>query len=134
MQKVEWDVESKRELITAAYAAFNRREIETVLALMHPDVDWPNGLEGGRVCGHDQVREYWIRQWQGIDPRVEPVHIEEDQAGRTVVDVHQVVRDLSGNILVDQMIKHVYLIRDGLIERMDIFEPDAFGDESPSSS
>ena len=40
------------ELLRHMYAAFNRREIDTVLAAMHPDVDWPNGWEGGRVHGH----------------------------------------------------------------------------------
>jgi len=26
-------------------------------------VDWPNGMEGGRVHGHAEVRAYWTRQW-----------------------------------------------------------------------
>jgi hypothetical protein len=30
------------------------------------------------------------------------------------------VRDLSGNILEDKMVRHVYAIREGLIERMEI--------------
>lgn len=117
-------MQSTRELITLIYAAFNRREMDTVLAHMHPDVDWPNGMEGGRVHGHAGVREYWTRQWGMIDPRVDSVHIEDDPSGHTIVDVHQVVRDLSGNIVMDQMIQHVYSIRDGLIERMDIQSPD----------
>lgn len=117
-------MQSTRELITKAYAAFNKREIDTVLGLFHPDVDWPNGMEGGRVHGHAEVRDYWRRQWSMLNPHVEPVRIEDDPAGRTVVDVHQVVRDLSGNILVDQIVQHVYTIRDGLIERMDIRTPD----------
>ena len=87
---------------------------------MSPNVDWPNGMEGGRVHGQDEVRAYWTRQWEALNPRVEPVGIEADEAGYTVVDVHQVVRDLSGNILVDQMVRHVYVIVDGLIQRMDI--------------
>lgn len=117
-------MQSTRELITLIYAAFNRREMDTVLAHMHPDVDWPNGMEGGRVHGHAGVREYWTRQWGMINPRVDPVRIEDDPSDRTIVDVHQVVRDLSGNILMDQRIQHVYSIRDGLIERMDIQSPD----------
>ncbi len=48
MQKGEAGVQAKRELLTAAYAAFNQRQIEVVLAMMHSDVDWPNGMEGGR--------------------------------------------------------------------------------------
>jgi hypothetical protein len=26
---------------------------------MHPEVDWPNAWEGGRVVGHAAVRDYW---------------------------------------------------------------------------
>src|SRR5215471_10059993 len=87
---------------------------------MHPHVDWPNGMEGGRVHGRNEVRAYWRRQWTILDPHVEPVCMEDDMVGNTVVDVHQVVRDLSGNILKDQIVQHVYSIQDGLIERMDI--------------
>lgn len=113
-------MKSEADLLAAAYAGFNRRDIDAVLALMHANVDWPNGMEGGRVQGRDEVRAYWKRQWGILDPYVEPVRMTRDEAGNTVVEVHQVVRDLSGKILVDQMVQHVYTIRDGLIERMEI--------------
>jgi ketosteroid isomerase-like protein len=108
------------ELIERAYAAFNARDIDRALALLAPDVDWPNGMEGGREVGHDAVRAYWTRQWQLIDPHVEPVSITEDDEGRVVVNVHQVVRDVDGNPLVDQHVEHVYTLRDGLIAHMEI--------------
>jgi hypothetical protein len=108
------------ELLRSAYAAFNSRDIDGALALMQPDVDWPNGMEGGREVGHDAVRAYWTRQWQLIDPHVEPVSIARDDEGRFVVDVHQLVRDVDGKLLVDQHVEHVYALREGLIERMDI--------------
>lgn len=117
-------MQSRRELLTSVYAAFNRRDIEAVLALMRLDVDWPNGMEGGRVHGCDEVRAYWRRQWGIIDPHVEPMRIEDDEAGNTVVDVHQVVRDLAGNTVKDQIVQHAYSFRDGLIERMDIRKPE----------
>jgi hypothetical protein len=110
----------ERELIEGAYRDFNARRIDAVLARMHPNVDWPNGMEGGRVYGHDEVRAYWTRQWSLIDPHVAPLSIEPDETGRTVVEVHQVVRDLEGKVVVDQIVHHAYKIRDGLIERMDI--------------
>lgn len=116
-------MQSRRELLTAVYAAFNRRDIDAVFSMLHSDVDWPNGMEGGRVHGYDEVRAYWTRQWGIWDPHVEPVHIEDDEAGNTVVDVHQVVRDLSGNVLKDQTVQHVYSFREGVIERMDIRQP-----------
>ena len=109
-----------RELLTRTYDAFNARDVEAALAAMHPDVDWPNGMEGGRVHGHRGVRDYWTRQWRSIDPRVEPRRFATDETGRIVVDVHQVVRDLQGNVVSDRMVQHVYLIEDGLIRGMEI--------------
>jgi hypothetical protein len=109
-----------RELLISAYREFNERHIDAVLALMHTDVIWPNGMEGGIVHGHEGVREYWTRQWAVLDPRVEPLSFERDERGRTVVGVHQVVRDLSGKLLSDTTVRHAYSIRQSLIERMEI--------------
>ncbi len=36
-------------LLERIYAAFNARDIDAVLAVMHPNVEWPNGMEGGSV-------------------------------------------------------------------------------------
>jgi hypothetical protein len=40
-----------------------------------------------------------------------------------VIDVHQVVHDPRGHLLVDQVVRHAYQLRNGLIARMDILEP-----------
>ena len=109
------------ELLRRAYDAFNARDIDAAIALMHPDVDWPNGMEGGRVLGRDAVREYWTRQFDVIDSRVEPQGFETDAEGRVIVDVHQVVHDAAGGLLSDGYVKHVYTVRDGLVERMEIY-------------
>ena len=110
------------ELLKRAYAAFNARDLDGALATMHPDVVWPNGMEGGVVHGHDGVRAYWTRQWGMINPHVDPVSFTPDDSGRIAVNVHQVVRDLSGNVLLDRMVEHVYSLKDGLIQSMDIRE------------
>jgi len=111
-----------RDLIENAYHAFNARDIDAALSLMHADVDWPNGWEGGRVRGHREIRDYWTRQWAAIDPHVEPVAFEVDEAGRTVVTVRQVVRDREGNVLSEGTVEHVYQIADGLIRSMELKE------------
>jgi len=108
------------EPLTTAYEAFNARDIERALATMHPAVEWPNGMEGGWLHGHDAVRAYWTRQWGMIDPHVEPRRFSTAEPGRVVVDVHQVVRDRAGTIVTDQMFQHVYDIENGLIRRMEI--------------
>ncbi|KAA6464520.1 nuclear transport factor 2 family protein [Acidobacteria bacterium AB60] len=109
-----------RDLLRAMYRQFNAREIDSVLARMRPDVVWPNGMEGGYVYGVEAVRAYWTRQWAMIDPKVDPVSIAQDQNGRWVVEVHQVVHDLAGNLLLDTTVHHAYQIENEQIVRMDI--------------
>lgn len=121
---LEWQAmtQTHQDLLAKAYAAFNARNIDAVIAVMHPDVEWANGMEGGHVHGHEAVRNYWTRQWNLIAPHVEPQEFQPDENRRMVVAVHQVVRDLEGNLMVEQMVQHVYTIADGLIRRMDIQE------------
>ncbi len=74
---------------------------------MHPDVDWAERDRPGRVRGHDEIRRYWLRQFQFIDPHVEPLTIAEDEHGRVVADVRQAVRDLEGARIADERVQHV---------------------------
>jgi ketosteroid isomerase-like protein len=115
-------VSAEIELLQRMYAAFNRRDIESVLAAMQDNVDWPNGMEGGRVLGKAAVRAYWRGQFEVLDPNVEPKNFTEEADRRIAIDVHQVVHDKSGKLVVDQMIQHVYEIRNGLIQSMEIRE------------
>jgi hypothetical protein len=115
------DVDSScRELLQKAYDAFNARDVDAALTCMDSDVDWPNGMEGGYMYGHKAVHDYWIRQWHMIDPYVEPLRFTNDDEGNIVVEVHQVVRDLQGNVIADETVHHVYLVMQGLIKRMEI--------------
>lgn len=109
-----------QDLLRQTYAAFNARDIEAVLAMMHPKVVWPNGWEGGWVSGYQGIRDYWTRQWAAIDHCVEPVAFDLDETGHIVVKVPQIVHDLAGQTLSDGWVEHVYLIEDGLIESMEI--------------
>ena len=109
-----------QKLISMAYEAFNERNIDKILPLLHKDVHWPNGWEGGYVDGHDAVRAYWTRQWKEIDPKVIPVSFEEKETGQIAVSVRQNVKDLRGNLLLEGMIRHVYTIEDNLIKSMEI--------------
>jgi len=123
--EVETELDPNQKLLIAAYDAFNARDLDRVLLLMHPNVDWPNGMEGGRVAGVAAVREYWTRQWTIFDPHVDPLSFTTDQEGKVVANVHQVVRDLSGLVLMDEQVTHIYKIQDGLILRMDISSAEA---------
>jgi len=108
------------ELLKHLYDRFNARDMDSVLAAMREDVTWANGMEGGHVHGRDGVRSYWTRQWAIMDPHVQPVGFSIGPDGEIVVDVHQVVRDLDGNLPVDKMVGHVFRIENGLVMRFDI--------------
>ena len=88
---------------------------------MHPDVDWPNMIEGSREHGHAAVRAYWgsssrrpTRAWSrsGSPP------LGDDQVWST--STRSCVT--AGKVMADGMVQHVYVLRDGLIERMDVRE------------
>ena len=108
------------ELLHAAYAAFNARDIDAALALMTADVAWPKAFKGGFVRGPEEVRTYWTEQWSEIDPHVEPVSFYSEETGRILVDVHQVVRDLAGGVLVDEHVGHRFTLEHGLIKAMEV--------------
>lgn len=108
------------ELLRAAYSAFNARDIDAALALMTPDVSWPRAFKGGFVRGPEEVRAYWTEQWSEIDPHVEPVSFHQEDAGRILVEVHQVVRSLAGAVLADEHVGHRFTLAQGLIQAMEV--------------
>ena len=64
---------STRNLLISMCDAFNRHDVDAVLTLMHSDVDWPDGMRGGRLRGHDEVRDYWTRMWNEVDLQIIPL-------------------------------------------------------------
>lgn len=108
------------DLIKKAYSAFNARDIDKALSTMQPDVQWSKAWEGGYISGHDEIKQYWTRQWSEINPNVEPVGFNERQNGSLEVKVHQKVKDLQGNPMFDGMVKHIYTFENDLIKTMDI--------------
>jgi hypothetical protein len=114
------NVTANEQLIRNLYDGFNARDIDAVLSKLSEDVTWANGMDGGHIHGREAVRAYWTLQWSTIDPHVEPVNVALGDAGSVTVEVHQVVRDLQGAVLLDETVRHVFLIEDGLVSRFDI--------------
>jgi len=116
---------STRRFLEHAYIAFNERDIDAALTLMHPRVNWPNAWEGGRVIGRAAVRDYWERQFAEISSSVDPQRFTDDPDGSVTVDVRQVVHDAHTHELVsDSTVRHRYRFEDGLIARMDVLDDD----------
>src|SRR5687767_127115 len=67
--------ETRARALRGAYAAFNERRVADALDLLHPEVEWPNMIEGGTLRGREAVTAYWEGQFATIDPKVEPIEI-----------------------------------------------------------
>jgi len=76
-------------------------------------------LTGDRIKGHAEMRKVWLLQWTSLNPQTEPIDIYEDAEGRTVVLVREILREVSGRLLMDQEMEQVFTFRDGLVARMD---------------
>lgn len=111
-----------QQFLQYLYEAFNKGEIETIISVMHPDVKWANGVEGGFVYGRDAVREYWTNQYKVIQVQLETLKFETDENNRNIVTVHQIVRDLQGNLLADATIQQIFTIENNLISLYEIGE------------
>ena len=122
-----------KTMIEQAYSAFNKRDIDSALALMTHDVTWPKASEGGKVIGKEAIRDYWTRQWGEFDPHVVPLAMTEEDGGKIHVKVHQLVKSLQGDVLADNEVLHVFTVKSGLIAAMDLGE-DADPAAGPSAA
>ena len=118
-------MKAKEQMILEAYAAFNRRDIPAILNLLDKDVEWPNGMEGGIEHGHAAARDYWTRQWKILDPNVIPLKINKISENEYDVTVKQVVKNPAGELLVDQLIHHLYEFKNNLVVKMTIGQVDS---------
>lgn len=113
---------SNQQILQDIYEAFNKRELEAIFSRMHPDVKWANGMEGGFVQGRDAVRAYWDGLFKEIQPRLEPLTYEKDEAGRDVVTVRQTVKNLQGDTLAEMTVLQIFTIENDLISVYEIGE------------
>ena len=103
------------------YTNFNERRIESVISKMTDNAKWANGMSGGYVYGHDEVREYWTKQFQLVSSKVIPLTISTE--GELVkIKVHQVVHDLNGKLLADEIVYHYFHLENKKIVSFEIGE------------
>ncbi len=111
-------------LLTKVYDAYNRRNFADFSALLTPDIDWPDLIEGGRLIGREAVGAYWARNDKSITIDIAVVSLTDLPDGRVAADVNQIVRNLSGQIWSDSCVRHVFTLRDGMVARLDVEIPD----------
>lgn len=114
-------IEQSTEFFEKMYRLFNARDIDGVFELLHPNVMWANGMEGGHVHGLEEVRKYWTRQWEVISTKVTPIKVDSTSSG-FVVEVRQEVYSVAGELLDDSVVSHSFSVKGDKIDRFDILE------------
>jgi ketosteroid isomerase-like protein len=116
---------SESERVTAvreAYSAYNRGEYDSVLELMHPDIEWrppAESLEPKPLRGRDAVREYMAPNLLR-DQRAEPVEIV-DAGDRILVEARASARGVDSGLEVVQTVFHVWTIADEQVVRFEVY-------------
>lgn len=105
--------------IDALWPALTARDLDAVVALLHPDVDWQDNLNGGRRVGRDAVRAYLSEVMATVVIVSTPIDIMPSGPDRYLARVNHVVRNQDGQLWGQEIVSHVLMLRDGLIVRMD---------------
>jgi ketosteroid isomerase-like protein len=107
-----------------AYAAFAERDLEAIVEISHPDVEFTSltmESEGMIYRGHDGLREYFERlldvlpDWR---PKLEEV---EEHGDRGLVKARISATPSGGSVSVEQVMWQVVRFQDGLAIRWDFF-------------
>ena len=116
---------SRTEIAQQLFDAFNARDLEAVLSLLHPDVVFEpvSGAvlnEGEPYRGHDGMRRYFAdvqEYWR--DLTVNPAHLRE--AGNAVVALGHVSGAGTVGVLRDAPTTWVFKFDDGLVAHIQVF-------------
>lgn len=114
-------MDERRAVLERAYALFNLRDVEGILALVTEDVQWPDVLNAAVLRGKAALRPYWASQFAVANPQVQPTEFR--PVGKDLVAViDQRVFDLHGQLLMPPTtVFHRFTFREALICRMAIF-------------
>jgi ketosteroid isomerase-like protein len=99
------------EVVLGAYDSFNRGDVEAMLDLLHPDVEWvppPTSVEPQPLRGREAVRGYLapnIFESQTAEP-IETI----EEGNRLLVAARVRARGSGSGIEIDQTVYHVLTI------------------------
>jgi ketosteroid isomerase-like protein len=112
------------DLIADVLAAWNRRDLDALLACVHPAVEYvnaPSAIEPGTRSGRAEVGEVFRKQWEGLghDARLDVDELH--PVGADVVTVSRLSRTLPGSTTrFDARAALRWSFRDGLVARIEV--------------
>jgi ketosteroid isomerase-like protein len=107
----------KLELARQLFVWFEGRDMESVVAALHPDVRAHPAISGGpQLVGRDAVTEWW-RDLQ-VDEEFEVRPLDFEERGDCVI-VRGYIRHREGRTLAENQTFWLFAFRDGMIDRME---------------
>ena len=112
------------EFAQRAFAAFNRGDVATVLAMLSPDVEVyssPELANPGTFHGHDGFLEWsgrWLEVWETFRVEANDFMAEGDDV---VVSAHQYGRGKGSGIEVEMDAAYLLTVRDGKSVRFHLY-------------
>ena len=113
-------MDARRALLLRFYKALDAKDVDAVMALLHPDVDFPDQLnDDARLHGAKAVRAYYVRAFGLITAENTPTAFHPRPDGTMEVRIHHHVTSLEGALWHDGPVDYSISFRDGLIARLD---------------
>jgi ketosteroid isomerase-like protein len=116
--------EGNLELLRKFVEAFNRLDVDMVVADLDPDVElreWPTGPGARTYHGPEGVRQaldVWFEVWEWMKVEITDIREEED---RILVTLHQRAKGRASEIEVEIDSYNVYSFEDGKVTSMEFF-------------
>lgn len=107
-------------LLTRLYDAIDRRDIEAVMSVFHPDARIPDSLEQVMVSGRKAIRAYYKRQFAAIQVASSLLSTKRLPDDGVEAALHVLVRGAAGGFWWEGPVTATYHTREGLIVDMDI--------------
>lgn len=107
--------------IARLYDLFNARDLEGFLAMLTPDVEWPDEAEDRVLIGRDAIRVYALETTAPLIARYVPIafHVEAD--GRIAALARQLIASAAdGSLWSSTRVLHRWTVRENLVARVEI--------------
>ena len=120
--------ETNSDVIRRWVDAFNRRDIDSLIAQLDPDVElheWPTAPGSQSYRGPDQIQaavDSWFEVWDWMQIEIEDIV---EAGDRMLVTLHQRAKGRGSEVEVEITSFNFYVFRDGKVKAMHLFtEPE----------
>ncbi|WP_426030633.1 nuclear transport factor 2 family protein [Caulobacter sp. DWP3-1-3b2] len=107
-------------LIVRLHDALDRRDLDGLMRLFHPDVRFLDYLDGGELVGLAAVRAFYQRLFETMAPAVDLLTVTDLPDGRLSTELQVSIHDHSGHLWSDTRVTATYTVLEDLIQAVEL--------------